>query len=271
MSAFASSPLGARAPFGGRRFGYLANVVFYDEVSSTNDLAKSIAEPLLADGTEIPPTVIVARRQTAGRGRGSRSWVSAGNTGLSFSLILPWPEGPERVRLPLRLGVILARGLTRRYGVEIHLKWPNDLLAGRKKLAGSSSRRARARRARGTRSPGSVSTSPRPARRSTRPGSGRRRRWPTRARPRPALAGDAVLVAVLEELDAGLSAPAFDLPVAFAVVSAHREGERLTIVENGRQTVGTFLGVTAERLPPARHVGRRGDGGVGRHRLLLNR
>ena len=246
MSAFASSPLGARAPFGGRRFGYLVNVVFYDQVSSTNDLAKSIAEPLLADGTEIPPTVIVARRQTAGRGRGSRSWVSAGNTGLSFSLILPWPEGPERVRLPLRLGVILARGLTGKYGVEVRLKWPNDLLAGRKKLGGILVEARAGPEGEGYAVAGiglNVSTT-----RAALDAAGLREATSLAdagAAP-AALAGDAVLVAVLAELDAGLSAPAFDLPAAFAAVSAHREGERLTIVENGRQTAGTFLGVTAD-------------------------
>ena len=70
MTAPFRSPLGARAPLGGRRFPFLENIVFVDTVGSTNDLGKSVAEKLLADGTEIGPTALVSRRQTAGRGRG---------------------------------------------------------------------------------------------------------------------------------------------------------------------------------------------------------
>jgi len=246
MSAFAASPLGARAPLAGRRFGYLSNVIFFDVVGSTNDLGKSIAEQLLTDGTEIPPTVLVARRQTAGRGRLSRSWISPGDTGLSLSLVLPWPEGPERVRLPLRLGVILARGLTRRFDVEVRLKWPNDLLAGRRKVGGILVEARAGSDGDGYAVAGiglNVST--------TRPAldaAGLREATSLAdagAAP-AALEGDAVLVAVLEELDVGLSAPAFDLTTAFEAVSAHRTGEALTLVDGERRTTGTYLGVTAD-------------------------
>ncbi|HSB37370.1 MAG TPA: biotin--[acetyl-CoA-carboxylase] ligase, partial [Thermoanaerobaculia bacterium] len=130
------SPLGSRAPFGGRRFPYLANLVEFGTLPSTNDFGKQLADRLLGDGTEVGPTVIVARRQTAGRGRSGRPWTDLGSTGLSLSLLLPWPEEPARVRLPLTLGVLLATGFTERFGLEVRLKWPNDLVVDDRKLAG---------------------------------------------------------------------------------------------------------------------------------------
>jgi len=240
------SPLGARAPLAGRRFGYLSNVILLGAVASTNDFGKAIAEELLEDGTELPPTAFVTRRQTAGRGRGSRSWVTPDETGLAISLVLPWPEGPERVRLPLRLGVIVARGIARRFGVEARLKWPNDLLVGRRKLGGILVEARAGAEGEGYAVAGiglNVSTA-----RSTLDAAGlpEATSLSEEGAAPAALAGDAPVVALLEELDAGLSAPAFDLAPAFESVSAHRAGERLTVVEGGRQTTGTYLGVTAD-------------------------
>jgi valyl-tRNA synthetase len=67
------SPLGARAPLSGHRFPLLSNVVLLNAVGSTNDIGKEVVEKLLEDGTEVSPTVLVARRQTGGRGRRSSS------------------------------------------------------------------------------------------------------------------------------------------------------------------------------------------------------
>ena len=246
MTSPSISPLGARAPLAGRRFSFLSNVAFIDAVSSTNDLGKSIAEELLADGTEIPPTVLVSRRQTAGRGRLSRRWVSPADTGLSLSLVLPWPEGPERVRLPVRLGVILAAGLSRRFGVEVRLKWPNDLLAGRKKLGGILVEARAGSEGDGYAVAGiglNISTT-----RTALDAAGLPEATSlAEAGAAPAALGaDAVLVTVLEELDAGLSAPPPDLAAAFAVVAAHRIGEEITVDESGRRTTGAYLGVTGD-------------------------
>jgi len=93
---------------------FLANVLTFESLPSTNEFGKILAERMLGDGTELRPTVIVARRQTAGRGRSGRVWTDLGDSGLSLSLLLPWPEGPERVRLPITLGVLLAAASRRR-------------------------------------------------------------------------------------------------------------------------------------------------------------
>lgn len=246
MSAPPLSPLGARAPLSGRRFPFLSNVVLFDAVGSTNDVGKEIAETLLADGTEVPPTVLVARRQTAGRGRGSRAWISPGDTGLALSLLLPWPGGPERVRLPVRIGVILARGLSARFGLDVRLKWPNDVVIGRKKLGGILVE-ARAGGNGGGCAVAGIGLNV-CATRATLDAEGlpEATSLADAGVAAAALDWETVLVAVLELLDKGLSAPPFDLPAAFDAVSAHRPGERLTAAEAGRETKGIYLGVTKD-------------------------
>jgi len=81
--------------------------------------------------------VVVARRQTAGRGRTGREWHSADEGGLYLSVLL---RGFADARSAA--GLTLAAGLgvydaARALGVpDLTLKWPNDLLAGGRKLAG---------------------------------------------------------------------------------------------------------------------------------------
>ncbi|GLF94289.1 biotin--[acetyl-CoA-carboxylase] ligase [Streptomyces yaizuensis] len=75
--------------------------------------------------------VLVAEEQTAGRGRLDRSWTAPPRSGLFFSVALrPGPAVPvERWGwLPLLAGVAVATGLSRAAGVDMSLKWPNDLL-----------------------------------------------------------------------------------------------------------------------------------------------
>ena len=100
-----TSPLGHLAPLGGRRFGRIQNVVTLEEAASTNDVARAIVERLVAEDTELLPTCIVARRQTAGKGRSGRKWEAAGDGAVAVSLVAPWPEGPERIRVPVATGI----------------------------------------------------------------------------------------------------------------------------------------------------------------------
>ena len=82
------------------------------------------------------PLLLIAERQTAGRGRAGRSWLSAPGATLTFSLA--WRcKGPlqHMVGLPLAVGVALAETINS-LGVPVQLKWPNDLLRDGSKLAG---------------------------------------------------------------------------------------------------------------------------------------
>jgi biotin-[acetyl-CoA-carboxylase] ligase BirA-like protein len=112
------------------------------ETGSTNaDLAA-----LARTGTP-PGLVLVAEAQTAGRGRLDRTWHAPPRSGLAVSVLLPPEESVSRLGwLPLLTGVAVVRALRGLAGFdrvpgdpgipEIALKWPNDVLAGDRKLAG---------------------------------------------------------------------------------------------------------------------------------------
>ena len=81
--------------------------------------------------------VLVADRQTAGRGRRGRQWLSWEGASLTFSLLWRFAPGtPAPAGLSLAAGLALARALEQ-LGVEgVQLKWPNDVLVHGEKLAG---------------------------------------------------------------------------------------------------------------------------------------
>ena len=111
-----------------------ARLISLDEVGSTN--ADAFAR---ARGGERGPLWITARRQTAGRGRRGRVWVSEpGN--LYASLLLTDPAPPQRAaELSLVAALALHDALAERAGVlgpRLKLKWPNDVLCDGAKLAG---------------------------------------------------------------------------------------------------------------------------------------
>ena len=80
-------------------------------------------------------TVIVADRQTKGRGRKGRKWVSQ-EGGLYFSFLLDPKRYKELIQLPLILGYALSRALEGLSGVSFKLKWPNDVYSENKKVSG---------------------------------------------------------------------------------------------------------------------------------------
>ncbi|GAB3449344.1 biotin--[acetyl-CoA-carboxylase] ligase [Massilia solisilvae] len=100
------------------------------ETGSTN------VDLLARAGALAQPLLLVAENQTAGRGRAGRSWLSAPGHSLTFSLAWKFESGPQALSgLPLAVGVALAETLGR-LGVQVRLKWPNDLLKDGDKLAG---------------------------------------------------------------------------------------------------------------------------------------
>jgi BirA family biotin operon repressor/biotin-[acetyl-CoA-carboxylase] ligase len=82
------------------------------------------------------PTLRLAHAQSAGRGRAGRSWLSAPDASLTFSLAwkLAGPL-PRLAGLPLAVGVALAEALAA-LDVTVQLKWPNDVLKDGSKLGG---------------------------------------------------------------------------------------------------------------------------------------
>lgn len=118
---------------------------FYASLGSTNDVAARLAEAGASEGT-----TVVAEEQTAGRGRSGRAWFSAPGAGLYVSVIVRPEKGPGPFSEPakkgpgpyspgvltLAAGVALATAVREATGLQADIKWPNDLLCGRRKLAG---------------------------------------------------------------------------------------------------------------------------------------
>lgn len=96
------------------------------EIDSTNT---ELMRRARAGGAD--PVLLVAERQTAGRGRRGRGWVSSAGDSLTFSLGLPLAPA-DWSGLSLAVGVAVAEALDPGIG----LKWPNDLWIGGRKLAG---------------------------------------------------------------------------------------------------------------------------------------
>lgn len=124
--AFASSLTLAR-----ERLGIFAHsVLWYPEVGSTNDIAAVLADRGAAEGL-----VVVADRQTAGRGRLGRSWASPPGAGIYASAVLR-PSAAVARLLTIAAGVAVAEGVAAATGLTTHVKWPNDVHVAGRKLAG---------------------------------------------------------------------------------------------------------------------------------------
>ncbi len=99
--------------------------------ASTNDEAARLARAGAQHGT-----VVIARAQTAGRGREGRVWASPPDTGLYLSAVVR-PPLPIELVPPLTLAIgVGACDAVREHGAPATLKWPNDLLVDREKLGG---------------------------------------------------------------------------------------------------------------------------------------
>ena len=107
-------------------------VYFEETVESTRHIATKLAYEGAEEGT-----VVVAEEQTAGRGRLSRKWHSPKGTGIWMSIILrpsiPVHHAPQ---LTLLAAVSVAQAIEKCTGVNVGIKWPNDILIQGKKAVG---------------------------------------------------------------------------------------------------------------------------------------
>jgi BirA family biotin operon repressor/biotin-[acetyl-CoA-carboxylase] ligase len=124
------------------RFG--TPLFYFPTIGSTNDLAARLAAGGAPEGT-----TVAAEAQTSGRGRMGRTWFSPQGAGLYVSVVFrpdpaargtgsaAAPAGPGLpAMLTLAAGVALAEAVRETTGLQAEIKWPNDLVVERRKLAG---------------------------------------------------------------------------------------------------------------------------------------
>ncbi|MES2922465.1 MAG: biotin--[acetyl-CoA-carboxylase] ligase [Verrucomicrobiota bacterium] len=102
-----------------------------ESVESTNDEVRVLAQAGAPDGL-----VLLAERQTAGRGRRGAAWFSPAGESLAFSILVR-PEEPKALwpRLALAAGLAVAEAIES-FRLQAGIKWPNDVWIGQRKVAG---------------------------------------------------------------------------------------------------------------------------------------
>jgi BirA family transcriptional regulator, biotin operon repressor / biotin---[acetyl-CoA-carboxylase] ligase len=115
----------------GDRFPEPFRLTIRDTVGSTNDELRTLAQQGAADGR-----VLLAHRQTAGRGRRGAAWFAPAGESLAFSILVRPPE-PRSLwpRLALAAGLAVAEAVERHVPLA-GIKWPNDVWIGPRKVAG---------------------------------------------------------------------------------------------------------------------------------------
>jgi BirA family biotin operon repressor/biotin-[acetyl-CoA-carboxylase] ligase len=111
----------------------LAEIRYFDIIDSTNTYCLEWANKGADDFS-----LAIADHQSAGRGRSDRKWITNAGAGLAFSLILR-PDSRETSFLSFfsPLGALAIRAaLEQKYDLKAEIKWPNDVLVRRKKMAG---------------------------------------------------------------------------------------------------------------------------------------
>jgi len=106
-------------------------IVCYEETDSTNRRARELAREGAAHGT-----LVIAQRQTQGRGRRGRSWISPAGEGVFMSLIIRRADAQGAARLSLVIALAAARAIAAVAGLDARIKWPNDIVVGARKVCG---------------------------------------------------------------------------------------------------------------------------------------
>lgn len=108
------------------------DIQVFQETGSTNEVADRLGRTGVKEGV-----VVFAEAQSKGRGRLGRKWYSPPGKGLWFSVLLrPQLRPQAATQLTVAAATALVRAIEQHAGLRLEIKWPNDILAGGKKLAG---------------------------------------------------------------------------------------------------------------------------------------
>lgn len=117
------------------RLTTLESIAVIPRVASTNLVARRIVNECIENELSLPKAIIIAGEQFAGRGRNARQWSSPAGKGIYATTLLPVPA-VDLALIPLEMANIVASYLREVFAIDARIKWPNDVLAGGRKIAG---------------------------------------------------------------------------------------------------------------------------------------
>jgi BirA family transcriptional regulator, biotin operon repressor / biotin---[acetyl-CoA-carboxylase] ligase len=220
------------------RMRTLESVALISRVASTNLVARRIVNECIENELSLPQAMIVAGEQFAGRGRNARTWSSPAGKGIYATTLLTRPLA-ELPFVPMGMANIVASYLREVFAIDAKVKWPNDVLAGGRKIAGILIE-ARVQDDRvflliGT------GINVEPVRDETRPNAV----TISEVTKRPFNGVSAATEAFIEHMDERLARP-FEREAVLGewrAHSVHQRGDRITCVVGERTVIGTWSGI----------------------------
>ncbi|HEY2321511.1 MAG TPA: biotin--[acetyl-CoA-carboxylase] ligase [Thermoanaerobaculia bacterium] len=219
----------------------IESIAIMTRVSSTNVVAQRIVTECVANDLSLPQAMIIAEEQFAGRGRNQRTWSSPARKGIYATTLLT-RSARDLALVPLEMANIIASFLREEFAIEARVKWPNDVLANGRKIAGILIE-ARVQEDRAFLIIGTgvnvepVSDDDRPNATSIH-----------ELAPNPFRGVEAATVAFIRHVDAHLSRPlARDRVLGeWRSMTVHSPGDRITSIINDRRISGTWSGIDDE-------------------------
>lgn len=115
-----------------RGMPFAKRILHFFQTESTNDVAMRLGE-----NGEPHGTVVIAERQTAGRGRAGHSWVSEKSVGIYVTILLRPAISPmQSPTLTLAAGLAAYDAIAEETGLQLDVRWPNDVMLNGKKVCG---------------------------------------------------------------------------------------------------------------------------------------
>ena len=107
-------------------------IIYYSEITSTNDVAIEFAKNGAEEGT-----IVIADNQTMGRGRRGRRWLALPETCILASIILKPSLSLKQINIIAPIAITsVAKAINETTGLPAFIKWPNDVIIGEKKVSG---------------------------------------------------------------------------------------------------------------------------------------
>jgi BirA family biotin operon repressor/biotin-[acetyl-CoA-carboxylase] ligase len=221
-----------------RAWRAIENCVSLHRTPSSNGLARSLIEMYFEEGIDMRTTALVAETQPGAYGRNGRAWAAPEGQGLYLTVVRRVAKGEPLSVIPIAVARWTAEVLRETTAVAVELKWPNDLYARRRKLAGVLSES----RTQGDDTYVAVGIGINVL--GTSAALGVPNATTVEEETGRAFALPALLQALLDRFDRELAAPRWDQEVAaWEVASLHRPGDRITVRHAGEDVAGEYLGL----------------------------